>query len=154
MPAVASAAPDPQEPDWPGIRAASVAVGVREAARQASKHLPPEEQERFVFRVLKRSQREGWVAATKEAMIYVTSQAKPLSSPVLSGSDVLKESLAEDSKETRISLSKAARNLAKKGEDADLHQAGDVLQVGKLAALTHGWEQAGGSSVSINLLIQ
>jgi len=51
--------------DWPGIRATAVDVGVREAARQTAAHLPDDGRERFVFRVLKRPQREGWVVPVK-----------------------------------------------------------------------------------------
>jgi len=31
--------------DWPGLRAAAVAIGIRKAARQAARDLPPDEQE-------------------------------------------------------------------------------------------------------------
>jgi len=34
--------------DWPGLRAAAVAIGIRKAARQAARDLPPDERERFV----------------------------------------------------------------------------------------------------------
>jgi len=34
--------------DWAGLRAAAVAVGIRKAARQAARDLPPDEQERFI----------------------------------------------------------------------------------------------------------
>jgi hypothetical protein len=78
--------------------------------------------------------------------VIVTGVTKP--------ADAQKEILANESLETRSSLSRAALQLAKQAETAGLDQAGDVLQVGKLAALTHSWEQSGGSSVSINLLIQ
>lgn len=54
--------------------------------------------------------------------------------------DALSEILAEDERETRLSLSRAARKLSRDGETARLDQAGDVLQTGKLAALVHRWE--------------
>lgn len=78
-------------------------------------------------------------------MVGPTSPTKP--------ADALREVLADDSRETRISLSRAARNLAAKAEGAELDQAGDVLQVAKTAAMVHSWEQAGGGT-SINILIQ
>ena len=36
------------EIDWAGLRAAAVAIGIRKAARQAARDLPPDEQERFL----------------------------------------------------------------------------------------------------------
>ena len=34
--------------DWAGLRAAAIAIGIRKAARQAARDLPPDEQERFI----------------------------------------------------------------------------------------------------------
>ena len=34
--------------DWPGLRAAAVTIGIRAAARQAGRDLPPDEQERLL----------------------------------------------------------------------------------------------------------
>lgn len=130
--------------DWPGIRAAAVTLGVRKAARHAAKDLTAEEQERFVFRALKRSQREGWVIASDAAKIADTPTGKPMSSIVLTGQNVIKSQLAEDSEATRASLSRAARRMAEDAEDAPLEQAGDALQVGKLAAAVHGWDREEG----------
>ena len=82
--------------DWPGIRASAVAVGVREAARRSAAHLPDDERERFVFRVLKRSQREGWVVGAKatRAAPVARQTAGPMSSNVLTGGDVLDDERA------------------------------------------------------------
>jgi len=44
--------------DWAGLRAAAVAIGIRQAARQAVRDLPSDEQERFVQRAMKRCSRE------------------------------------------------------------------------------------------------
>lgn len=45
--------------------------------------------------------------------------------------------------------------MASEAEDAPLEAAGLALQAGKLAALTHGWAQAGegGQGVVINLAL-
>lgn len=129
------------EIDWAGIRAASVVVGVREAARQASTHLSTEEQTRFVERVMKRCSREGWIvkADAVRNSVRTMQQAIPLSANVRNGAETLQCVLAEDARETRISLSKSTRRLAKDAEKALLEQAGDVLQVTKAASLIHGW---------------
>jgi hypothetical protein len=44
--------------DWAGLRAAAVAIGIRPAARQAARDLPPDEQERFVQRAMKGCSRQ------------------------------------------------------------------------------------------------
>src|SRR5262245_6836180 len=52
--------------DWPGLRAAAVGVGIRKAARQAARDLPPDEQERFIQRAMKRCSREKWLAKARQ----------------------------------------------------------------------------------------
>jgi hypothetical protein len=109
----------PQTVDWAGIRAAAVVMGIRNAARKAAQNLPEYQHDRFVNRVMRRASREKWIAAKEEAvsamstgvdktMSYLASglsahepeqpqvletpstrHAKPLSAPVLSGSELL-----------------------------------------------------------------
>jgi len=101
------------EIDWPGLRAAAVAVGIRQAARQAARDLPPDEQERFVQRAMKRCSREKWLSkAQQDKADALVMSPTALSANVRKGSDVLSDVLAEDSRETRISLSAAARKAA------------------------------------------
>ena len=101
------------EIDWAGLRAAAVAIGIRPAARQAARDLPPNEQERFVQRAMKRCSREKWLVKSEQAKAdAVATSSTALSANVRKGSDVLSEILAEDSRETRIGLSAAARKAA------------------------------------------
>src|SRR5207248_6153750 len=102
-----------EEIDWAGLRAAAVAIGIRPAARQAARDLPPDEQERFVQRAMKRCSRQRWLVKSEQdkADAFVTSPTA-LSANVRTGSDVLSEVLAEDSRATRIGLSAAARKAA------------------------------------------
>jgi hypothetical protein len=102
-----------EEIDWAGIRAAAVAIGIRRAARQAARELPPDEQERFIQRAIKRCSRQKWLVKSQQdkADAVATSPAA-LSANVRKGSDVLSDVLAEDSRETRIGLSAAARKAA------------------------------------------
>jgi hypothetical protein len=74
---------------WPGLRAAAVAVGIRKAARQAARDLPPDEQERFVQRAMKRCSREKWLVKSEQvrADAIVTSPGA-LSANVRNGADV------------------------------------------------------------------
>jgi len=99
--------------DWSGLRAAAVAIGIRKAARQAACDLPPDEQERFLQRAMKRCSRQKWLVKSEqdEADAIVTSPTS-LSANVRKGADVLSEVLADDSRETRIGLSAAARKAA------------------------------------------
>jgi methylphosphotriester-DNA--protein-cysteine methyltransferase len=77
-----------EEIDWPGLRAAAVAIGIRPAARQASRHLPPDERERFVQRAMKRCSREKWLAkAQQDKADAVVASPTALSANVRKGSD-------------------------------------------------------------------
>ena len=102
-----------KEIDWTGLRAAAVAIGIRPAAKQAARHLSPDEQERFVQRAMKRCSRKKWFAkAQQDKADAVATSATALSANVRKGADVFSEILAEDSRETRIGLSAAARKAA------------------------------------------
>jgi hypothetical protein len=88
-------------------------LGFGPAARQAARNLPPDEQERFVQRAMKRCSRQKWLAkAQQDKADAVAMSPDALSANVRKGSDVLTEVLAEDSRATRIGLSAAARKAA------------------------------------------
>jgi len=102
-----------EEIDWAGLRAAAVAIGIRRAARQAAQDLPPDEQERFVQRAMKRCSRQKWLAkAQQDKADTIVMSPTALSANVRKGCDVLSEVLAEDSRATQIGLSAAARKAA------------------------------------------
>jgi hypothetical protein len=102
-----------EEIDWAGLRAAAVAVAIRQAARQAARDLPPDEQERFIQRAMKRCSREKWlVKSQQDRADAVVMSPTALSANVRNGADVLTETLAEDSRARRIGLSAAARKAA------------------------------------------
>jgi hypothetical protein len=133
--------------DWAGLRAAAVAVGIRRAARQAARDLPLDEQERFVQRAMKRCSREKWlVKAQQDRVDAVTTSPTTLSADVRKGSDVLSELLAEDSRETRIGLSSAARNAAETfakmpGAKVIKHAQGH-RHITASSSQLHGWDSA------------
>ena len=102
-----------EEIDWPGLRAAAVAIGIRPAARQAARGLPPDERERFIQRAMKRCSREKWlVKSQQDKADAIATSPTALSANVRKGADVLSEVLAEDSRAIRIGLSAAARRAA------------------------------------------
>ena len=135
-----------EEIDWPGLRAAAVAIGIRRAARQAAHDLPPDEKERFVQRAIKRCSRQKWLAKSQQdkADAVVTSPTA-LSANVRKGSDVLSEVLAEDSRATRIGLSAAARKAAehlaasKATKIVRKHHA--LRSIAQSAAELHNWNE-------------
>lgn len=69
----------------------------------------------------------------------------------VTGADALAEMMGEMERETRVSLAKAARNLATQAETAELGQAADALQAGKLAALVHRWADDRNSTVNVSI---
>jgi hypothetical protein len=98
-----------EEIDWAGLRAAAVAVGIRKAAREAARDLPPDEQERFVQRAMKRCSREKWlVKSQQDKAAALTACSTALSADVRKGADVLADVLATRKGQTKLHLSKYA----------------------------------------------
>jgi hypothetical protein len=136
-----------EEIDWPGLRAAAVAIGIRQAARQAAQDLPPDEQERFVQRAMKRCSRQKWlVKAEQDKAEAAATSSRALSADVRKGAYVLSELLAEDSRETRIGLSSAARNaaeaFAKMPGAKVIKHAQAHRHITASSSQLHGWDAA------------
>jgi len=134
-----------EEIDWPGLRAAAVAVGIRQAARQAARDLPPDEQERFMQRAMKRCSRQKWLVKSQQGKAVAgTTSPAALSANVRKGSDVLSEVLAQDSRATRIGLSaaarKAAETFAKMPGSKVIKHAQAHRHVTRSASVLHGWD--------------
>ena len=144
--------------DWPGIRAASVTLGIRGAARFAGKDLPPDELTRFEERVLKRATREGWHKEHKAIIASHAAQALPLSANVLNGSELLSHSLADLGKRTRHALAKATVKAAEYAEEAPgvltYNSAANLKSLVGAASTLHGWEaeQGQGGCLSVDVL--
>jgi hypothetical protein len=133
--------------DWPGLRAAAVAIGIRPAARHAARDLPPHEQERFIQRAMKRCSREKWLVQSEQVKTdAVATSPTALSANVRKGADVLSEILAEDSRETRIGLSSAARNaaetFAKMPGSKVIKHAQAHRHITASSSQLHGWDEA------------
>ena len=78
---------------------------------------------------------------------------KPSQSPIQKAIDNVAASLAEDERETRLSLSRSARKLATEAEGANLRQAGDVHKVAQLTGIVHKWDnEKQGATFSLNVL--
>ena len=146
--------------DWTGLRAAAVAIGIRRAARQAARDLPPDEQERFIQRAMKRCSREKWLVKSEQVKAdAVAMSPAALSANVRKGSDVLSEILAEDSRKTRIGLSSAARNaaetFAKMPGSKVIKHAQAHRHITASSTQLHGWDeaQARGQQSIVNVAI-
>ena len=126
-----------EEIDWAGLRAAAVAIGIRKAARHAARDLPPDEQERFVQRAMKRCSREKWLAKAKQDKADAIAMfPTALSANVRKGADVLADVLATRKGETKLHLSKyaleASQEAAEHPEKLTItRQAKEIAQTAK-----------------------
>ena len=123
--------PKPLNVDWPAVRVLAVAVGVREAARQMGISQDA---------VRQRSKREGWMASPKTAT--QRALAKPVTSVspnALSPAHALANVFQEHERETKLSLARSARRMAKDAEQATLRESPYVHKAAQVASITHGW---------------
>ena len=103
--------------DWEGIRAAAVAVGVIEAARQTAAPLPEPARTRLVERIRKRAFRQHWLDSAQQA-VSVARQSVPvdMSQSVpgtpLSGADAVAVSVAESRGRSQVAISRAISKRA------------------------------------------
>ena len=126
---------------WEQVRDTAVACGsIKRAAEQHNVSYAAARQ---------RAKREQWPVATrlntalvkaKQAATRSVEAATGHVTSVTSASDALVNILAEDERETKLSLSRSARQLAAQGEIAPLDKAQRVHDVAKTAALVHRWE--------------
>jgi hypothetical protein len=97
-----------EEIDWPGLRAAAVAIGVRKAATQPARDLPPDEQERFVQRAMKRCSREKWLAKSQQDKADADATCPTaLSATVRTRADILANALSDESCAIRMNVASA-----------------------------------------------
>lgn len=128
-------------------------VGVRDTARRLG--LSEE-------RVKRQASRKGWCPQSPAAKLDQAARAlvavrTELCPQVPTAAKVLSDLLADDQRETQVSLSRAARRMARVAESAPLDQAGDALNVARLWEKAHRLEResAGPSAVvNIGLLVQ
>lgn len=142
----------PLDIDWPGIRAAAVALGnVSEAARQAAGEMNDQGRERFRETVCKRAVREQWLSKAKAVRVQTPTLAtmsvqRNTSKLVQSGADTVMDCIAEDGKATKVAGMRYAKRTveyaARLAEDAPeqaLAMAGDVKASLQSAAIAGDW---------------
>jgi hypothetical protein len=144
--------------DWAGIRANSVSIGIRAAARAAAANLPDIERERFVNRALQRAHREGWTEAKQAAVSsIVVRNEKPLSSNVINGADSIAKAIAEDSEASRAAILKTVRkgseHLRDKEGEYIVENAKNVQQLASAGNVAGKWNEREGDDrrVMINI---
>lgn len=143
--------PPPLAIDKEQVRMLVLSVGVREAARQLDLNQET---------VAAWSARGDWLAHTREKPVLPKSMQPIASGASIKPADALTEILTTEAKETRQFLSKTAHKAAKRASEQTgneiIASSDKVLNIGKLAALTHGWnkDDAGGSRINVNLLCQ
>ncbi len=153
----------PQAIDWPGIRANAVTLGIRGAARAAAMDLPPDEQTRFVERVMKRASREGWedkrIAAMSATQAPVRTSATQLVRNVRNGAESMANELETLGKASRLSLARGLNRVSAHVEHLDpetaLEQAQNVKATVSSLSTVHGWEAkqpAANVMVSVQML--
>ena len=143
-----------EEIDWPGLRAAAIAVGIRPAARQAARDLLPGERERFVQRAMKRCSRQKWlVKARQDKADAVATSTRILSANVRSGADALAETINERKGKSALHLSKYAVEAGKRLADSkgNLDHARKFQQIAAGRANVFP-EEAPDTRVQVNVL--
>lgn len=132
--------------DREAVKTLAIAVGVREAARQL---------DLSESTVKSWSTRERWFAQPDRVHLPPTLEKahNPLASSASKPSSALVNVLADESKKTRLKLSraayKAAKTFAKRPGDAIIADSQALRHVTAVAATVHGWEE--GKPASLNL---
>jgi len=136
--------PAPIDIDKEQVRMLVLSIGVRDAARRLGLNENT---------VLTWSTNGDWLKATKPQPAQLPKPLSQQGSIVsIKPSDVLAQTLAENERETKLSLSKSIRRMAQEAETAPLAQASDVKSVVQSAALLGGWDKGTGNSYSLNVL--
>ena len=109
---------------------------------------------------MKRCSRQKWlVKSQQDKADAVVMSASALSANVRKGADVLSETLAEDSRETRLGLSgaarKAAETFAKMPGSKVIKHAQAHRHVTASASVLHSWDaqQDNGANVIVNIAL-
>ena len=88
--------------------------------------------------------RYGWNAHSRS----VTNVTKQIA-------DTIQDELATSERETRLSLARSTKRLAKDSENVTLRDSGHVYTVAKTAAIVHRWDQKdqGTGNVVVNIAL-
>jgi hypothetical protein len=118
------ASPIPQKQDHESVRTLAIAIGVRPAARQLGLNEDT---------VCTWAKREHWFEVPEQP----PSKAIDVKALKAQPGDILLQEIAENGKETKLSLSRSARRMAKDAENATLRHSPYVHRVAQTAALVN-----------------
>jgi len=91
------------------------------------------------------ARRFHWNEVRRHAQETVTTVTSPV--------QILADELAENERETRLSLSRYARRAAKDSENATLHHAPFVHKTAQIAGIVHKWDsEKAGQQFTLNVL--
>ena len=118
---------------WEQIKVAYVAgIGLREIARKMN---IPE------GTVLAHAKPRGWTQQIQVATQELNVVQSDAITQVQSVPQSIASILAEHERETKLSLARSARRMAKDAEQATLRQAPYVHKAAQVASITHGWAE-------------
>ena len=89
--------------------------------------------------VLAHAKRRGWTQRIQVATQELNVVQSDAITPVQSVPQSIASILAEHERETKLSLARSARRMAKDAEQATLRQAPYVHKAAQIASITHGW---------------
>lgn len=100
--------------------------------------------------VLAHAKRHGW----SQQIQVATQQQSDAITPVHSVPQSIASILQEHERETKLSLARSARRMAKDAEQATLREAPYVHKAAQVASITHGWgEREKNPNAILNLAI-
>lgn len=103
--------------------------------------------------ILARAKREGWGAQLDQAQNAIGPLPAATETPLVSAADAVLNVLSDDSRETRLSLSRYARKAALAAEQSatPLREAQAARHVAGVAAQVHGWEASEKASTDVHV---
>lgn len=138
--------PAPLNIDREQVKMLALSIGLRPAAKQLNIPLPT---------LAAWSSKGKWFAKPEHAL---PPTVKPIQTLQTKPADVLADMLADDSKQTKLSLARASRKAAEHLADAEpgtvLKHSRAMHDVAKTAATVHGWAGSteGKAGVNISML--
>ncbi len=138
---------EPKPVDREAVRVLAINIGVREAARRLGLNEDT---------VCSWAKRGNWFALQAPAQALSKSREIIASNLQAKPGDVMLSTLNEHKNETRLSLARSVRKLAKDAEKANLKQSKHVLNVAQTAGHTfEDWQpkQTQGVNVMVNLAL-
>lgn len=114
--------------DWGGIKVAAQTLGLREAARQATRFMEEPFRTRVMGRILKKAVRDRWMKEKEEALAANPMPVTPQEAKTITtGADAVLNAMVENKKKSEAAIAKA---ITRKAEFlADILDPADIPAV-------------------------